>query len=463
MPGFSLLTLESVWENPGPGIDPDTLLQPKVELAVRKLLIASQKSGVGKTTTSINLAAGAAVAGARVLLVETDPLNNISSALNLAEHPGRKPLRQADIDLPGVLCCGVIPGLDVFSPYEEGGCNDDDLDRLLQLLSLDAFKESYDCLIVNAPPFFGGRPAPLLACADEFLVVMQAEPMAYRTMPAFLEMVQRASQGEGHTARMRGILLTLPETETVGGRWERELRGRFGGRVMPQVIPFDEEVGKATLFGHIVLHASPETPASVTYQELVGELQLARDAKKAARPVEATLLVAAAAVRANPPALRTVSAPVIPRKSSVRTPRIRVPAPVPSMLRADPPIEAPPPEAPVVHYPDPAPEPIVPSHVAAALEAEQEPPLPPLHTSSRPWLIWVGLAVVGGIGLRFMPLPDFALPMVVGLAVAAGVTLFLHIFMQTPGQPPSAPPAPPPEPPVPEKRPSQPRKKLPSR
>ena len=96
----------------------------EVEKTVRKLLVASQKSGVGKTTTSINLAAATAMAGARVLLVEADPLSGISTALNLAQHPDRRPLRASGIDLPGILCCGIVPGLDVFSPYEEGGCSD---------------------------------------------------------------------------------------------------------------------------------------------------------------------------------------------------------------------------------------------------------------------------------------------------------------------------------------------------
>src|SRR5439155_19921388 len=145
------------------------------------------------------------MAGARVLLVEADPLSGISTALNLAQHPDRRQLRAAGIDLPGVLCCGVVPGLDVFSPYEEGGCSDEDFDRVLQLLGLDAFRESYDCLIVNAPPFLGGRPAELLGSCDEFIVVMQVEPLAHRTMPAFLEMVQRTSQNLGKAASLRGM------------------------------------------------------------------------------------------------------------------------------------------------------------------------------------------------------------------------------------------------------------------
>lgn len=407
---------------------------------MRKLLVASQKSGVGKTTTAINLAAGAAMAGARVLLVETDPLNNISCVLNLAQHAERKPLRESGIELPGVLCSGVHPRMDVFSPYEEGGCNDDDLDRLLQLLSLDAFKESYDCLIVNAPPFFGGRSAPLLASCDEFIVIMQAEPLAYRTMPAFLEMVQRASQEEPHSAKMRGILLTLPESESPGGRWERELRGRFGGRVLSQVIPYDEEVGKSSLFGQIALQANPESPASVSYRDLVGELQLTRDAKKAVRPLEATLTVAAAAVRAKPFEPRTTKP--TKRRSSARIPRVRVPVPVSTSggnlpgdghgdemaaLSPSAALERQLPPPPAIHRSSTSANRDEPR---TAPRNEQVPVTPRLHSTQRPWLVWVGLAMAMGIGLRFVELPSFAVPIVVGIAVTAAMTLFLHLAMQ---------------------------------
>src|SRR5438270_1194262 len=143
----------------------------QAEMAVRKLLIASQKGGVGKTTTSINLAAATAMAGARVLLLDADPLSSISSSLNLAQHPNRQPLRRSGLDLPGTLCCGVIPGLDVISPYDEGGCTDEDLDELLRLLAVPAFEDCYSCLVVGSPPFMGARPSQLLSSCDEFLLV----------------------------------------------------------------------------------------------------------------------------------------------------------------------------------------------------------------------------------------------------------------------------------------------------
>ena len=125
-----------------------------------------------------------------MLLLDADPLSSISSLLNLGQHGERQTLRQAGLDLPGVLVSNVIPGLDVLSPYEDGGCTDDDLDELLALVAAPGFQECYGCLIVGTPPFLVANPGQLLATCDEFILVMRSEPMAYRTLPAFLELVQ---------------------------------------------------------------------------------------------------------------------------------------------------------------------------------------------------------------------------------------------------------------------------------
>ena len=124
----------------------------EVEKAVRKLLVASQKGGVGKTTTAINLAAAAARAGVRALLLDVDPLSCISAALNLHEHPRRQSLRQAGVDLPGVFVSGVVPGLDVISPYEDGSCADADLDDLLKVFASADFASSNDGAAVRTWP-----------------------------------------------------------------------------------------------------------------------------------------------------------------------------------------------------------------------------------------------------------------------------------------------------------------------
>src|SRR5207248_2587390 len=115
-----------------------------------------------------------------------------------------------------------------------------------------------------------------------------------------------------------GILLTLPEAELAGGRWERELRGRLGSRILPQVVPFDEEVGKALLCGQIVSHVAPGSPAAVQYHALAQALNLAAEAgqqAQAERPA-AALWAELAARPASPSGAR-------PRPQAAAAARVR--------------------------------------------------------------------------------------------------------------------------------------------
>ncbi len=264
---------------------------------MRKLLVTSQKAGVGKTTTAVNLATAVASAGSRTLLVDADPLSTISTSLNLAQHPQRRPMQEVRKDLPGIMVSEVVPGVDLISPYEEGGCSDEALESLLRLLAAPAVQDCYGCLVVNTPPFMGTNPSQLVRSCDEYILVMRAEAMAHRTLPAFMELVQR-SQNKPHTMQMRGIVLTLAEGEQPGGRWERELRGRLGGRVLPQIIPHDEEVTRAMLFGQVVTHSNPHSPAAIQYRQLADKLGLALEGRStAASEVSSALAVAASAAR----------------------------------------------------------------------------------------------------------------------------------------------------------------------
>lgn len=400
---------------------------------MRKLLVASQKGGVGKTTTSINLAAAPAMAGARVLLFDADPLSSISASLNLTQHPRRQPLRQAGIDLPGILVSNVIPGLDVLSPYDDGGCADDELNLLLALLGTPAFQECYAALVVDTPPFMGANPAQLLSTCEEFVIVMRAEPMAYRTLPAFLELVQRSRAT--HPIQMRGLLLTLPDGEAPGGRWERELRGRFGNRILPHGIPFDESVGQAMLFGQIVTHSHRESPVTTAFHGLVEYLKLASDARDTIERSSAAsaLLLASAALKNSTVARKPVERPPVKPASpaaalsspEVALPQVKTPAPPSFPDIEDMPI-------PVRRRKTPAHQiPVVP--IAAALPPAE--PAPASAAKARPsgvklsgglGAIWFCLAVIGGVALSRIQLPEWTISAIVGLAVAAVVVLLMR-------------------------------------
>jgi chromosome partitioning protein len=427
--------------------------------AVRKLLVTSQKGGVGKTTAAVNLATAAAMAGSRTLLVDADPLSTVSTGLNLGQHPQRRPMRGVRKDLPGVMVSEVVHGVDLISPYEEGGCSDESLDSLLRLVQAPAMQECYGCLVVNAPPFMGTNPAQLVASCDELILVMRAEAMAHRTLPAFLELVQR-SQAKPHMIRMRGILLTLPEGEQPGGRWERELRGRLGGRVLPQTIPHDEAVTRALLFGQVVAHSNPHSPAAIQYGQLAQTLGLAAEARGSVPAQVSSALAAAASAAPTAPPLER-AAPVDgrgprepakpgapPSDTRPRTPlpgsrsrfeplppgarktplparagdnssaapggrppqRNGLPASAPGSAAAGPPARgAVPARRPVA---TPAARAAIPTHVYAG----------PGPTA---WVIWFVAAIVAGIGLRFLPQSKQLLPFVVGVGVGSLVVLLL--------------------------------------
>ena len=418
---------------------------------MRKLLVASQKGGVGKTTTSMNLAAAAAHSGTRVLLLDADPVGNISTALNLAEHPHRQSLRQAGIDLPGILVTNFVPGLDVLSPYQEGRCSDPDLDRLLHALSTPVLQECYGCLIVDVPPFLGAKPEQLLSSCDELLLVMRAETLAYRTLPAFLELVQRSSR-EGHAIHLCGILLTLPEGEEPGCRWERELRGRLGVRILPEVIPHDETVVKALRVGQISSHLHPDSPAARQYRLFVGRLGLAAEPRPpaAAETITEALRNAAAtigpAVAAPPPSTITEFSsetkedcdpvdlfssernsepqkPAVPPSSRVRRlprsgefarharPERPASGAVASSSRITPASTSP--VDPVERSP------------AASLAARVSPASQP-NALAQLWPLWILLGAVLGGGLKILSLPPSLLPILVGLGVALIVVVVLR-------------------------------------
>lgn len=273
---------------------------------MRTLLVASQKGGVGKTTTAVNLAALAAKAGGRVLLIDADPLGSVAASLQLSRDPDAA--RPDGVTGRGAVWSEVLPNLDVICPYPEDDTSDDRLFEFLDALPESPVARFFDRVVLDAPPMPGPRTKALLMAADELLVVQRAEPMSLRTLPVYLELVREA-QRAGGTCRLKGILLTLPPGLPAGGKAEQSLRARFKG-LLPQSIPFDPEINRALVLGRPAVVHSPSCPAAVQYRSLAASLGLVREA------VREKVLVGAggpplspAAATDTPPPTSAITAP----------------------------------------------------------------------------------------------------------------------------------------------------------
>jgi chromosome partitioning protein len=230
---------------------------------MKTLLISSQKGGVGKTTTSINLAALAGQAGSRVLLVDCDPSGGIACSLNSDDE--------------GVA--GLLPGVDIISLDEQASPDLGSLQTLLAKVATARDSGDYDLAILDSPPFLGEWLGQLLALSDEVILVMRSDPMGFRTLPAFLEALQEATSN-GSRAKMKGILLTLPPHD----RWEAEVREALGPYLLPQTIPHDPAVTRALLDGQPVVLAHPDSLSSASYRNLAQTLEILRAEVSATMP-----------------------------------------------------------------------------------------------------------------------------------------------------------------------------------
>src|SRR5262245_44666294 len=170
---------------------------------------------------------------------------------------------------------GVIPGLDVAMPASDGVAFKQNVDAFLHAVASHPSSHRYRWMIIDSPPILAGDLLRrLMAFCDDLMLIIRAEPMAYRTLPIFLQLIKQV-QAAGGTLQMRGILLTMPPGDQVGHGFDVDLRHIFGRYILPQSIPYDEEVGRALLQGKAVVAANPSAPASVQYFTLAQWLGLA--------------------------------------------------------------------------------------------------------------------------------------------------------------------------------------------
>jgi chromosome partitioning protein len=269
-----------------------------VEQLAPVVVVSNQKGGVGKTTTVVNLAAYAGLAGKKVLVVDNDPQANASSALNKTpfENSIYSGAEAVSTSADGV---SLVPsGADLADQErrlagEVGG-------SLALRDRLKAHRVNFDLIIVDCPPNLTCLPTNALLAATHLLVPLQSEYFALEGLSQLLAHVDSLRQDHELQLTLCGILLTMATPgSALSHGVASEVRRHFGDSVFSAAIPRDESAAAAPSHARALVDHDPLSPAALAYlaatKELLQRLGLSgqRPAASDQRPATSALRPAA--------------------------------------------------------------------------------------------------------------------------------------------------------------------------